>query len=100
MGEQMFTVKSEVVGQPFVVGNDFVQSVGQKFMEYDASKSKNFRVNFHKFQAFFCTKLSQLGWAIVTNLCKIGSENAHGCAQNAQNGFDFDFFRAILQRWR
>jgi hypothetical protein len=22
---------------------------------------------------------------------KVGSENAHRCAQNAENGFDFDF---------
>jgi hypothetical protein len=22
----------------------------------------------------------------------MGSENAHGCAQNAENGFNFDFF--------
>jgi hypothetical protein len=25
-------------------------------------------------------------------LCKTGSENAQGCAQNAENGFGFDFF--------
>jgi hypothetical protein len=24
-------------------------------------------------------------------LRKIGSENAHGCAENAENGFGFDF---------
>jgi hypothetical protein len=24
-------------------------------------------------------------------LCKTGSENSHVCAQNAENGFDFDF---------
>jgi hypothetical protein len=33
-------------------------------------------------------------------LHKIGSENAHGCTQNAENGLGFDFFRAIHQRWR
>jgi hypothetical protein len=26
-----------------------------------------------------------------------GSENAHGCAQDAENGFGFYIFRAILQ---
>jgi hypothetical protein len=31
MGEQMFTMNSEVVGQPFVVSDDLVQSVDQKY---------------------------------------------------------------------
>jgi hypothetical protein len=30
MGEQMFTVKSEVVSQPSVVSDDLVQSADQK----------------------------------------------------------------------
>jgi hypothetical protein len=30
MGEQMFMMKSEVVGRPFVVSDDLVQSVEQK----------------------------------------------------------------------
>jgi hypothetical protein len=30
----------------------------------------------------------------------MGSENADGCAQNAENGFGFDFLRVIPQRWR
>jgi hypothetical protein len=29
MGEQMFTIKSEVVGRPSVVSDDFVQSADQ-----------------------------------------------------------------------
>jgi hypothetical protein len=34
------------------------------------------------------------GWAGVSQvLCKLGSENAHRCAQNAENGFGFDFFK-------
>jgi hypothetical protein len=33
-------------------------------------------------------------------LCKMGSENAHRCAQNAENRFGFDFFTVIPQRWR
>jgi hypothetical protein len=28
------------------------------------------------------------------------SENVHWCAQNAENGFGFDIYRAIPQRWR
>jgi hypothetical protein len=31
--------------------------------------------------------------------CKMGPENAHGCTQNAENGFSF-VFRAVPQRWR
>jgi hypothetical protein len=30
-------------------------------------------------------------------LRKVGSENAHGCAQNAENDFGFDLHRAIPQ---
>jgi hypothetical protein len=30
MGKQMFTMKSEVVGRPSVVSDDFVQIVGKK----------------------------------------------------------------------
>jgi hypothetical protein len=30
----------------------------------------------------------------------IGYENAHWCAQNAENGFGFDFFRIVPQRKR
>jgi hypothetical protein len=30
----------------------------------------------------------------------MGSENAHRCAQSTGNGFGFDFFRVIPQRWK
>jgi hypothetical protein len=30
-------------------------------------------------------------------LCKLGSENAHGCAQNTENVFSFAFLRVIPQ---
>jgi hypothetical protein len=33
MGEQMFTMKSELVGRSSVVSDDLVQSVGQKISE-------------------------------------------------------------------
>jgi hypothetical protein len=29
----------------------------------------------------------------------MGSENAQVCAQNAENAFGFDLFRAIAQSW-
>jgi hypothetical protein len=34
-------------------------------------------------------------------LCKMSSKNAHGCTQNAENGFGYSrLFTAILQKWR
>jgi hypothetical protein len=61
MGEQMFMKKSEVVGQS-VVSDDLVQSVGQNiFLKDGASQLQKFHVNFHRFHALYCTRLSQLG---------------------------------------
>jgi hypothetical protein len=37
MGEQMFTMKSEVVGRPSVMSDDLVQSVDQKYVKDGAS---------------------------------------------------------------
>jgi hypothetical protein len=59
MGEQMFTMMSEVVGRPSVVSDDLVQSVEQKYVKDGTSKFQNFCVNFHKFHAIFCARLSQ-----------------------------------------
>jgi hypothetical protein len=55
MGEEMFTMKSEVVGLPSVVSNDLVQSVDQKLAKDGAPHFQNFRVNFHKFHTLFST---------------------------------------------
>jgi hypothetical protein len=41
--------------------------------------------------SLFSTRLSQLGQAI-TRFAQDGFENAHGCAQKAENVFGFDFF--------
>jgi hypothetical protein len=38
-------------------------------------------------------------WDYYQVLHKMGSENAHGCTQNAENGFIIDFFRTVPQRW-
>jgi hypothetical protein len=66
MGEQMFRKKSEVVGQS-VVSDDLVQSVDQNiFMKDGASQLQNIHVNFHRFQALFCTRFSQLGKAVTS----------------------------------
>jgi hypothetical protein len=63
------------------------------FVKFGASQFQDFRVNFHKFHTLFSERLSQLGYHKV--LPKMGSENVHRCAQNAENGFGFDF----LQRY-
>jgi hypothetical protein len=60
MGEQMFTTKSEVVGRPFVVGYDLVQSVGKKFVKDGSSQFQNFFMNFYKFHALLPIRFSQL----------------------------------------
>jgi hypothetical protein len=57
----MFTMKSEEVGRPSVVSDDLVQSVDQNYVTNGASQFQSFRVNFHKFQALFTTRLLQLG---------------------------------------
>jgi hypothetical protein len=99
MGEQMFTLKSEMVGRLSVVSDDFVRSVDQKICERRRfTISELYRMNLHKFHTLFCTRLSQSRLSLV--LLKMSSENFHGCAQNAGNGFSFDFFRATPQRWR
>jgi hypothetical protein len=77
MGERMFMIKSKVVGRPSVVSDDLVQSVDQKICE--------------KWQFTISGIMDRLGYH---QFCQeMGSENAHGCAQNAENGFDFDFLQ-------
>jgi hypothetical protein len=61
-----------------------------KFVKCGTSQFPNFHVNFHKFHAL--SRLSQV-------LCKTGFENVHGCAQNTEYGFGFDFFTTKPQRW-
>jgi hypothetical protein len=84
-------MKREMVGRPVVVSDYLVQSVDQKICESRRLKYQNFHVIFHKFHALFSTRLLQLGQAI-TRLAQDWFENAHGCAQNPENGFGFDFF--------
>jgi hypothetical protein len=58
MGEQMFTMKSEVVSWPSVVSDDLVQSVDQKICERWHFKISELSCNFHKVHAIFSMKLS------------------------------------------
>jgi hypothetical protein len=69
----------------------------KKFVKEGTSQFLNFHVNFHIFHALFSTRLSQTMLSSQV-LHKMGSENAHGWAQNAENDFDFKFFRAMPQR--
>jgi hypothetical protein len=54
---RMFTVKSKVVSEPSAV----FKVLTNIFVKDGASKFENFHVNFHKFHALFCMRLSQLG---------------------------------------
>jgi hypothetical protein len=60
MGEQSFTMKSEVIGQPSVVSDDLVQSVDQKFVKDSASQFQNFHVSFHNLKKIITC------WAIIS----------------------------------
>jgi hypothetical protein len=71
--------------------------LSRKFFRDDTSQFENFRVNFYKFHALLSMRLSQARLSQI--LHKVGSENAHRWAQNAENGFGFDVVRAISQRW-
>jgi hypothetical protein len=97
MGEQMFTMKSEVVSQLSIMSEDPVQSVDQIIYE-----KRHFTISEHPCEFPHCMHCSlqnyQLGWAIITRFPKIGSKNVHERAQNAENSFGFGFFRVIPQR--
>jgi hypothetical protein len=47
--------------RPSAVSDDLDQSVIKKSVKDGASQSQNFRVTFHKFHAFFSTRLRQIG---------------------------------------
>jgi hypothetical protein len=62
----------------------------KKFVKDGTSQFQKFHVTFHKFHTLFSMRLSvRLGYHMT------GSKNAHGCAQNTKNGFDFDFSEPI-----
>jgi hypothetical protein len=53
----MFTVKSEVVGQPSVVSDDLVQSVDQKICERQHFTISEVRLGHYKFCARWVSKM-------------------------------------------
>jgi hypothetical protein len=73
-----------------VVSDNLVQSVDQKYVKDVASQFQNFHVNFYKFYA--CSLQDYHIYARLSQvLRKMVSRIVHGCAQNAKNGFGFDF---------
>jgi hypothetical protein len=84
MGQQMFTMTS-------IVSDDLVQSVGQQICE-------RWRFTIPKLACEFPQISRTLLYEIIIvrlgyhNFAKNGFRNAHTCAQNAKNGFGFDFF--------
>jgi hypothetical protein len=64
------------------------------FVRDSTSQFQNFCVDFHKFHALFSTGLSHLGLTI-TSFAQDGFQNAHGCAQNTEDGFGFNFSTVV-----
>jgi hypothetical protein len=66
MGEQMFTMKSNVAGQPSVLSDELDQSVEQKICERWCFTISELSCEFLQFHALLSTRLSQLGYAITS----------------------------------
>jgi hypothetical protein len=97
-GEQMFTIKSEMVGYLYWVKNLF-KVLTKTSVNYSASQCRNFvwiSANFsHSSLRDYHTyaRPSQV-------VCITGSENLHGWARNLENVFSLVLFRAIPKRRR
>jgi hypothetical protein len=67
------------------VSDNLIQSADQKICE-----RRHFTISelLREFPQISCTLLYEIITATKV-LCKIGSENAHGYTQNAENSFDF-----------
>jgi hypothetical protein len=73
----------EQSGKPSAVSDDYVQNVDQKICQRE------------------CFTISELSCEFLQISCKMDSENAHTCTQNAENCFFIDFsFREISQKWQ
>jgi hypothetical protein len=82
-------------GQPSVVNDDLIHSVDQKICESQCFTISELLCEFPQISCTVSTRLSQARLSQV--LHKMGSDNAHRCTQNKENGFGF--LRAIPQRW-
>jgi hypothetical protein len=61
MGEQLLTIKTEMVGLPSVMSDNIIEVLTKQFAEDSHLQFQNFCVNFHKFRALFSMRLAQLG---------------------------------------
>jgi hypothetical protein len=88
----MFTMKSEVVGWPSVVSDDLVQRDVQKVLQGRRFTISQLSYEFPQISRTLPYEII-IDWLRCLKFCaRWVPENAHGCAQNADNGFGLDFF--------
>jgi hypothetical protein len=99
-GKQIFMKKSKVVGQSSVVSDDLIQSVDQKLCERQCFTISELS---HEFLQISCTVLHEIitvRLGLHHKFCARWVPEMLTSEQTAENGFGFDFFRAIPQRWQ
>jgi hypothetical protein len=88
----------ESSGRPSIVSDDLAQS-DENICERRRFTVSEASCEFPQISRAVLYEIITLAYAI-TSFTKMGSENAHGCVENAENDFGFDIFRAIPQIWR
>lgn len=83
--------------QSSVVSDNLIQCWPKDFWKTVLHNFRNVRISTNFMGCFYeiitvKTRVSQV-------LHKMGSDNAHRCTQNEENGFGFDFLGATPQRW-
>jgi hypothetical protein len=79
----------EQSGRPSEVSDDLVQSVDQKICERWWFTISDLVCEF-----------SQISHTVLCKIITVRLGYHHKCIQNAENGFGFDFYRSISQRWQ
>jgi hypothetical protein len=82
------------------VNDDLVQSVDQKICERWGFTISELLCKFPQISHTVLYKIITVSLGLSQVLCKVGSENAKRYAQNAENDFGFNLFRAVPQRWQ
>jgi hypothetical protein len=97
MGEQMFIMKSEVVGWPSVVSDDLVESVDQKIHERRRFTISEFSCEFPQISRTVLYKIVtvRLGYH---KFCTRWGQKMHK-TQSVASTF-VDLFRAVTLRWQ
>jgi hypothetical protein len=95
----VFGIKSEVFYWPSVVSDDLVQSVEQQICESRPFTISELSREFPQISRTVLYEIMTVRLGYNKFCPRLGSENGHGCASNAENGLGFDVFRAIQQRW-